>query len=399
MFGLSAIECFVAIVLIFVVLYWITPRKNAWLPMLVVVVLLSVLAYNVVPEETDDLNRYYMQIDYFRVYGYDLLKRYIEEGFMEWDTYRVCAYYFYFISKLPSNSYLPSITIFIVYGLMLLTIYKAANRFNASKLNLFLGTMFFLSTYWFYDTYSGIRNGLAFAVIFSCAYFHLVERKNILLCCIGYVLACLTHSAAIMPVAFVLLTIITLNTSGKFLKYALIFGVTGGALLFGYLSEVTDNSFIQSIAGRTEVNANSSGFSTDTYFVVNVVTLVVVLAVVFYFSYYILKNEHADEMKRINKFYLINLYFMVGCIFSGLIFVRFTRWVLPLIGAVYFIIGKQVQNDKLKTEDLVYLTYYSPLSESIRLKTKSVVSIIYIAYICVHFWYLCSGSSLCWMHF
>ena len=39
MFGLSAIECFIAIVLIFIVLYWITPRKAAWIPILVTVII------------------------------------------------------------------------------------------------------------------------------------------------------------------------------------------------------------------------------------------------------------------------------------------------------------------------------------------------------------------------
>ena len=35
-------------------------------------------------------------------------------------------------------------------------------------------------------TASGIRNGLAFGVVIACAYYHLVEKRNIILCLFGY---------------------------------------------------------------------------------------------------------------------------------------------------------------------------------------------------------------------
>ena len=99
-------------------------------------------------------------------------------------------YYFYFLSFFPNNRYLAAMTMFIVYALMFLVMYKAAQRYQVSKGYVLLGTLFFLSTYWFYDTASGIRNGLAFAVVIACAYYHLVEKRNIicravsLTCCI-----------------------------------------------------------------------------------------------------------------------------------------------------------------------------------------------------------------------
>lgn len=76
--------------------------------------------------------------------------------------------------------------------------YKAAQRYQVSKGYVLMGTLFFLSTYWFYDTASGIRNGLAFAVVIACAYYHLVEKRNIILCFFGYVAACLLHSSPIL---------------------------------------------------------------------------------------------------------------------------------------------------------------------------------------------------------
>lgn len=399
MFGLSAIEVFLVIIAIFVVLYWIVPRKNVWFPFLIVVVLLSVLAFNIVPDESDDLARYFKALNEFRSGGKDTLDRYIEEDQFGWNTYRVAAYYFYFISKLGNNSWLPAITIFIVYGLGFLLIYKAAERFQVNKGYLFLASIFFLSTYWYYDTASGIRNGLSFAIIFACAYYHLVERKNIPLCYIGYLLACFTHSAGIMPVVLVVLTAVTLNTSGKFINFLLVFGFTIGGAAIQYLATISDNGFIQSLAGKAEHYSAGESLETSTMFIVNITIFVFVAAVMFYVSNYILHSNYSDDLKRIFKYSSIIMYFMLGSIYSGLIFVRFARWIIPLIGALFFMIGMQIQQNYIQSEGLSKCIYFSPFNQAIRVKTRQIFVLIYFAYTCIHFWYLCVGSSLHWMHF
>lgn len=399
MFGLSAIECFVIVVAVYAIVYWITPRKGAWFPMLLVVLLLSVLAYHVIPNESDDLSRYFTQLEYLKTYGHDYLDHCFEDNINNWDTYRVCAYYFYFISKLPTVHYMPAITIFIVYGLMFLIMYKAANHFNINKLYLFGGTMFFLSTYWYYDTLSGIRNGLCFAVIFACAYYHLVERKNIPLCYLGYVLACLTHSSGIMIVALVILTELTLNNSGKFMNFLLLFGVIGGGALVQFLATITDNKFVQSIAGQVENNAAAENIEMRILFFVNLTVLFVVGASVIYFSIYILNGEYSSDLKRFYKLSSIILFFMVGSIFNGLIFVRMARWLLPIIGGMFFMIGMQLQSNKFAQDTKSYTYYYAPLNETIRAKAKPIYSLLFSIYTAVHLWYLVFGSSITWMHF
>lgn len=399
MFGLSAIECFVAIVLIFVVLYWIIPKKAAWIPFLITTVLFAVLAFNMVPNENDDLSRYFHTLEQLKEGGYDFFEHRIEEGYMDWDTYRVCAYYFYFISKLPDVNYLQSVTIFLVYGLGFLVIYKASRHFDISKSYLFFGSLFFISTYWYYDTASGIRNGLSYAVVIVCAYYHLVERKHIIACWAGYLLACFMHSAGIIVVALVILTEITLNNSGKFMNFLLIFGLAAGGALVEFLSTKTDNSFIQSIAGKAETNEAEGSLYTDTLYLVNIAIFIFVAFILFYFSIYLSRGEYASELKRFYKFSSIISYFLVGCILSELIFMRITRWILPVLGALIFMIGMQLQKNQMKKEDMRALIYYAPLSQSLRIKTRSVVYIGYVAFTLVHLWYLINGSSLCWMHF
>lgn len=107
-----------------------------------------------------------------------------------------------------------------------------------------LGTLFFLSTYWFYDTASGIRNGLAFAVVIACAYYHLVEKRNIILCLFGYVAACLLHSSPILPVALVLLTLLTMKFNSKFINVVMILGLAVGGAFIQFIAEnQTMNSY------------------------------------------------------------------------------------------------------------------------------------------------------------
>lgn len=404
MFGLTAIECFLAIIIIFVISYWITPRKFAWIPFLLTTVLLCVLAYNVSPNPTDDLTRYFKYIEWMRSGGKDTLDSLIDENIFDWKTFRVSAYLCYFVSKTSSNFWLPVITIGIVYGSAFLVLYRAANRFNVNKLYLFIAAMMFLSTYWYYDEYSGTRNGLAFSIAVTCAYFHLLERKFIPLCYVGYVIAALTHSGGIMPVALALLAAFTFNTSGKFVNGVLIFGIIAGGALFPYIASVTDSEFFDAVGEKAE-SYSSGGFynalsTGSTMYFVNVTFTALCLMILFYISYYLINSQYASELKRFYKFSSLCLFFSVGSAFtSGLIFVRFARFILPVIIPLLFMVGMTIQKEQVTEEGSIKLAYYSDPVKSYRYRMSALVWIIVIAYTVVHMWYLCAGSSLHWITF
>lgn len=397
MFGLTAIECFVVFVIGFAVLYWIIPKKLSWLSFLALVIAFAWLAFNFTPNENDDITRYFMQIDYLREYGYDYLQKCFDEGINDWDVYRVCGYYFYFISKLPDNFYLPAITIFIVYSLNFLMIYKASVRFNVNKANTFFASIFFIATYWYYDLLGGIRNGLVFAVIFACAYYQFVEKKRILFCILGYILACLTHSAGIIIVVLIAVAAVTLNNSGKFMNFLLIFGIAGGSAGIQFLATKTDNSFVQSIAGKAEDHISHSEITFYLQFTVNLIVLLVVCFIAFYFSYYILNGEYAKDLKMFYKFSLIVLYFSVGAVFNELIFYRLVRWIIPIIGALFFMLGAQIQQNHSDYSQRELYAY--PVNILIRERTKNIVYVLFVLFSLVHFWYLCNGTSLTWLKF
>ena len=78
---------------------------------------------------------------------------------------------------------------------------------------------------------------------------------------------------------------------------------------------------------------------------------------------------------------------------------RIARWILPMVGALFYMIGMQIQSDKIKKNGLSYYNYYAPPNEAIRVKTKPFFNALFIGYTAVHFWYLCVGSSLNWITF
>lgn len=401
MFGLTAVQMFLVVIAVFAVIYWITPEKHSWFAFAFITVGMAWIAFNIVPDSTDDLARYFKVLNEMREEGYDGLQRYINEDQFDFKTFRVAAYYVYFISKLPNNSWLPCITMFLVYGLGFYCIYKASKRFQINKFYTFVGAMFFLCTYWYYDACSGTRNGLSFAIALACSYQLMVERKHKLLCYVGFVIASLTHSGGIIPVVLVILAELTLNTSGKFINFLLIFGIVGGAAGIRWLASISDNGFIQGIAGKVEGReASAVDFAnTGTMFQVNMVVLLVVVVLLLYLSYFILNCEQANELRRFYKYSSIITYFCVGALFSGLIFVRFARWILPLIGALVYIIGMQLQQNYIEEKGMSYCKYYAPTNVVMRVQIKPLVTFLFIAFMAVHMWYMCNGSSLIWMHF
>ena len=399
--GLTAIESFFAIIVLFALMALILPRKYIWVPMVITVLLMSYLAYRLDPNDSDDLSRYFMQLDYLRDYGHDYLQRCFDENVNgnNWGTYRVCGYYFYFISKLPNNYYMPAVTIFISYGLSFLVIYKAAQRFSVEKMYVLLGCMFFLATYWYYDVCSGVRNGITFTVIVACAYQHLVERKLIPLCYIGYALASFMHSTGIMLVVLVLLAELTLNTSGKFINFMLVFGLITGGAIMRYLSSVSDSEFVDSIAVRAESHQAGSSLYTDTNFLVNISVLVIVALIVFYFAPAVKETDAETIIRRFTKFGSIVMYFMLGCLFSPLIFMRLARWVLPIVGAVMLMVGYSAKDEYMANNDITFVKFYAPLKYRLRANLQSLFNLMIVAYTAVHTWYMCAGSSVLWMHF
>ena len=84
---------YLTIVVAFCLIYPLVPRKHIKWLFLALVLALSVMAFFVVPEETDDLSNYFGQLSSLRKGDFNTLRRMIENGNENWDSLPVCGLY------------------------------------------------------------------------------------------------------------------------------------------------------------------------------------------------------------------------------------------------------------------------------------------------------------------
>ena len=391
---------YLAIVAAFCVIYPFVPRKYIKWLFLALVLALSVMAFFVVPEETDDLSNYFSLIASLRKGGFSLLRRMIESGSEDWDSLPVCGLYFYLISRFPDNGMLPAVTIFLAYGSIFWVLWRAAKRYEVNKWYLFLASVFLLSTYWFYDICSGIRNGLTFTLFCFFAYVELVEKKWRPACWVGYVAMCLMHSSGILMM-MVRLALLVSGRKGSKLTSVLIFFVmiVGGAIM-PHLGEITGIEYFQLLSQKAERAVSTSGFANGTQYLVNVSVFVVAVCV-FYYAVYVIKKqtEKYESFSDYINFVQLIVFFMLGSITFTLTFIRFARWVIPAVISVVFMVGMQA-NSNAKIEMLTGRKNKSVIKSGMTLSSNElVINFCMVAYTAVHMWYACNGTSLIWLKF
>lgn len=381
-----------AIVIAFCVIYPFVPRKHIKWLFLALVLALSVMAFYVKPLETDDLLRYYNSLDLLRkksLSGYFDLQR---NGYGNFDAVPVCGLYFFFVSKLGNNNFLPAITIFLTYGSMLLVIWRFANYYKISKLYIFVGTFFLLSTYWYYDTCSGIRNGLAFAVAMFCLYFDLVEKKKIF--CLGYFVAMGIHSAAVIFLGLRLLTEINMRLRLKILNAISLVGIFFGSYIIEFLGKIFNNSFFEVLLEKTARNKVRVISFTSGVTILSIALLLAVIIMCIYMNYRI-NMDDVKNVESINYFFILLLFFSVGSLSSYLIFTRFMHWVIPMFGSLIIMLCLDL-NRKKRQE-----IYFAPHGEStikrdisVYRSNELILNLMIIALSMFNLYFLCFVSVI-----
>ena len=391
---------YLAIVAAFCVIYPFVPRKYIKWLFLALVLALSVMAFFVVPEETDDLSNYFSLIASLRKGGFSLLRRMIEGGSEDWDSLPVCGLYFYLISRFPDNGMLPAVTIFLAYGSIFWVLWRAAKRYEVNKWYLFLASVFLLSTYWFYDICSGIRNGLTFTLFCFFAYVELVEKKWRPACWVGYVAMCLMHSSGILMMMVRLALLVSGRKGSKLTSVLISFVMIVGGAIMPHLGEITGIEYFQLISRKAERAASTSGFATGTQYLVNVSVFVVAVCV-FYYAVYVIKKqtEKYESFSDYINFVQLIVFFMLGSITFTLTFFRFARWVIPAVISVVFMVGMQA-NSNAKIEMLTGRKNKSVIKSGMTLSSNElVINFCMVAYTAVHMRYACNGTSLIWLKF
>lgn len=388
------------IVIAFCVLYLLIPQKYVGWLFFATTLALAIMAFNCVPKETDDLANYYGQLEYLRNGDWNDFQTMLKDDSNHWGALPVCGYYFYLVSKLGNNGYLPGITIFLAYGLSFLVLHKASIRFKVNKMYLFLGCIFFLVTYWFYDICSGIRNGLAFTVFVACVYYDTVEKRHRFLCYAGYALCAGLHSSVIILVALRIAVAITKNSKGNWISWLMLVAITVGGNILQWLGSVSDNKYLALLSEKADNNVGRSMEFGKTYIWVNTAVLLVVILCSMYLYKYIKKQKNYNEIAVFGKFYTILLFFTTGSFISQLVYIRIIRWIIPVLGAMFFMVGMQscrnTQNEIIAKQNPNSIIRNR---DDVLASNELIITLLFTAFTAVHWWYTCSGSSLIWLLF
>lgn len=391
---------YLIIVLLFCAIYPLVPRKYIKWLFLAMVLALSVMAFYAVPKETDDLYNYFRTLELLRKGGFERLRRMIENGYEHWDSLPVCGFYFYLISLFPDNGMLPAVTIFLAYGSMFWVLWRAAQRYEVNKWYLFLASFFILSTYWFYDICSGIRNGLTFTLFCFFAYVELVEKKYKPACWLGYLAMCFMHSSGMLMMMIRIALLLSGKRNGKLMSAFVFFAMIIGGAIVPRLGEITNIEYLKLISEKAERATSTSGFVNGTQYLVNVSVFVVAVCV-FYYAVYVIKKqtEKYESFSDYINFVQLIVFFMLGSITFTLTFIRFARWVIPAVISVVFMVGMQANSDA-KIEMITSRKNKSVIKSGMTLSSNElVVNFCMVGYLLVHMWYACNGTSLIWLKF
>lgn len=391
---------YLIIVLLFCAIYPLVPRKHIKWLFIALVLALSIMAFFAVPKDTDDLYNYFRTLAKLRRGGFKCLRRMIENGEEHWDSLPVCGFYFYLISLFPDNGMLPAVTIFLAYGSMFWVLWRASQRYEVNKWYLLVASFFILSTYWFYDICSGIRNGLTFTLFCFFAYVELVEKKWRPACWVGYVAMCLMHSSGILMMMIRIALLLSGKKNGKFMSVLVFFALILGGAVVPRLGEITNIEYLKLISEKAERATATSGFVNGTQYLVNVSVFVAAVCVFCYAAYVIKKQtEKYESFSYYINFVQLIVFFMLGSITFTLTFIRFARWVIPAVISVVFMVGMQA-NSNAKIEMLTGRKNKSVIKSGMTLSSNElVINFCMVGYLLVHMWYACNGTSLIWLKF
>lgn len=390
---------YLAIVIAFCIIYPLVPRKHIKWLFLALVLALSVMAFYMKPYETDDVRNYFNQLETLRKGGFATLRRCIKNGNNNWDSLPMCGFYFYMISRFPDNGMLPAVTIFLAYGSMLLVLWRAAQRYEVNKWYLFLSAFSILSTYWFYDLCSGIRNGLTFTLFCFFIYVELVEKKWRPLCWLGYVALCLMHSSGILMMMIRIALLISGKRNNKLISVLIFFAMVAGGAVVPRLGDITNIEYLQLLSAKAERAVSTVGTYSSTQYAVNILVYVVGVLIFLFCSYVLKRSEKYESFSGYRNFVQLIVVFMLGSVTYGLTFIRFARWVIPAVISVIFMVGMQA-NAVAKEELLVDKKNKSIVKSGMRLSSNEiVVNFCMVGYVILHMWYACNGTSLIWLHF
>lgn len=309
-------EIIIAAYIFLFLISFLFPRKRMKLYFFIISLTFAIIAFFFVPDVSFDLYRHYGVIDTFRKYGWNFG---VITG--EFPSLIIANGFFYLISFLPSNSFLPAITAFISYYALLNIIYKAAIKYNLNRKSMLLGAFFTVTTFNYLALMSGIRNWLAFSLFAYFLYIDLVENRRKVVCAIMYIALCFLHSSVWILVAFR----IAAKFFNKLTSIIVIACLVGWSyytnLIFYILNKFSNVKFINVLQDKISFYLVLPTENTTVKY--QMISFIGIVIVFIYFIYF--KGNNIKDMNTYFKFIILVIAFSFGSIKFYRVFISFVQ--------------------------------------------------------------------------
>lgn len=239
-------------------------RKNYKIFLILLCFNVAIIGFNWIPYPTDDLLSYYRLMNEMKNGGLNFVNK-----FSDYRLFVVINYFIYSISLTGIYNLLPAITGFIVYFLILYTIFDYANSNNISTYSLVLTTMLILCSLPLVQIVSGIRNYLAFSIIVYLLYMEAIKKKKVYM--MYYLIPVFIHPAVILiiiiRISFLFLS--TINIPQKLqliiLAFCLFFLIQFTGILGNVFKSSIANYILVNLKNYTGDASGSEAFSLRVY--------------------------------------------------------------------------------------------------------------------------------------
>lgn len=321
----SILLLFMIIIIFFIVISLKCSYDVIRLINVIICIILSLIAYRILPSPSLDLYRYYSHIQAAQYYGLDFIFNH-----PDYNSLPVAALYVSLFAILKNKFLLPSMTCFIYYFFITNLVITYSKQRGKDRIGLTLSLILIYTVSNYLGVVSGIRNSLAISVFIYILYKDLLFHSRFLYCFIGYILLSFFHPS-ILILLFLRIILFINEKFDCIICLLLLIWTFGKVRLFSIISLFSSNylSFISTKASSYDVKeANSVAnvpLYTFIYFLFYVFSLVVLL---FYIKTTI---KRIEKKQSIIRYFYFLLSFCFGAIFEYHVFVRSSRAILLLL--------------------------------------------------------------------
>lgn len=300
---------------------YLVKKENLNKYFLFVTIVFASLSFFVVAYPATDLYRHYTWLDFFKSNA-NVSQIFTSEYFADRKLWGI---YLLGLSKLPSKSFLPCISVFIIYFMLFSLIKKISMDHNVKRKSVIYSFTFLMLVVSFGSMVYGIRNVLAFSILARVLYMDLIEKRQRKLCFLIYLMLTQIHMSVAVFVLLRIIAILKNKYSYLFVNTILLFWRIALLPMAIKILTLFNLPAFYSINDKIGLYMQSERFSTPTAY--SKLALLIIVIVI-----YLVEKKKIDRLGFVeyNRFFSLVLVFVIGSFWQYDLFVRSVNLVVFL---------------------------------------------------------------------